>query len=54
VAEGVTNSAVVERLKALGVDYAQGNWISPPRPLAGHPEESAAREGNRSLGQSLK
>jgi EAL domain-containing protein (putative c-di-GMP-specific phosphodiesterase class I) len=58
VAEGVTNSAVVERLKVLGVDYAQGNWISPPRPLAGNPgsnpEESAAREGNRSLGQYLK
>jgi diguanylate cyclase (GGDEF)-like protein/PAS domain S-box-containing protein len=35
VAEGVTNAAVVERLKGLGVDYAQGNWISPPRPLAG-------------------
>jgi diguanylate cyclase (GGDEF)-like protein/PAS domain S-box-containing protein len=33
VAEGVTNAAVVERLRALGVDYAQGNWISPPRPL---------------------
>jgi EAL domain-containing protein (putative c-di-GMP-specific phosphodiesterase class I) len=35
VAEGVANAAVVERLKALGVDYAQGNWISPPRPLGG-------------------
>ena len=35
VAEGVTSAAVVERLKALGVDFAQGNWISPPRPLAG-------------------
>ncbi len=33
VAEGVASSAVVERLRALGVDYAQGNWISPPRPL---------------------
>ncbi|MFL6194081.1 MAG: EAL domain-containing protein [Thermoanaerobaculia bacterium] len=33
VAEGVTNAAVVERLRDLGVDYAQGNWISPPRPL---------------------
>jgi diguanylate cyclase (GGDEF)-like protein/PAS domain S-box-containing protein len=33
VAEMVTNGAVVEHLKALGVDYAQGNWISPPRPL---------------------
>jgi diguanylate cyclase (GGDEF)-like protein/PAS domain S-box-containing protein len=35
IAEGVTSSAVVERLRALGVDFAQGNWISPPRPLAG-------------------
>jgi diguanylate cyclase (GGDEF)-like protein/PAS domain S-box-containing protein len=34
VAEGVTNAAVVERVRALGVDFAQGNWISPPRPLA--------------------
>ncbi|HET9212630.1 MAG TPA: EAL domain-containing protein [Thermoanaerobaculia bacterium] len=33
VAEGVASAAVVERLRALGVDYAQGNWISPPRPL---------------------
>jgi diguanylate cyclase (GGDEF)-like protein/PAS domain S-box-containing protein len=35
VAEGVTNAAVVERLKGLGIDFAQGNWISPPRPRAG-------------------
>jgi len=34
IAEGVTSSAVVERLRLLGVDFAQGNWISPPRPLA--------------------
>jgi diguanylate cyclase (GGDEF)-like protein/PAS domain S-box-containing protein len=33
IAEGVTSAAVVERLRILGVDYAQGNWISPPRPL---------------------
>ncbi|HYN19598.1 MAG TPA: EAL domain-containing protein [Thermoanaerobaculia bacterium] len=33
VAEAVTSQAVVERLRAIGVDYAQGNWISPPRPL---------------------
>ncbi|HEY4573473.1 MAG TPA: EAL domain-containing protein, partial [Thermoanaerobaculia bacterium] len=37
VAEGVSSAAVVERLKALGVDYAQGNWISPPRPLGPSP-----------------
>ncbi len=36
VAEGVASAAVVERLRALGVDYAQGNWISPPRPLEPH------------------
>jgi diguanylate cyclase (GGDEF)-like protein/PAS domain S-box-containing protein len=34
VAEGVASVAVVERLKAIGVDFAQGNWISPPRPLS--------------------
>jgi diguanylate cyclase (GGDEF)-like protein/PAS domain S-box-containing protein len=33
VAEGVPSLAVVEQLRSLGVDYAQGNWISPPRPL---------------------
>jgi diguanylate cyclase (GGDEF)-like protein/PAS domain S-box-containing protein len=33
VAEAVTGGAVVEQLRVLGVDYAQGNWISPPRPL---------------------
>jgi EAL domain-containing protein (putative c-di-GMP-specific phosphodiesterase class I) len=33
VAEGVPSHAAIERLRALGVDYAQGNWISPPRPL---------------------
>jgi diguanylate cyclase (GGDEF)-like protein/PAS domain S-box-containing protein len=34
IAEGVTSAAVVERLRLLGVDFAQGNWISAPRPLA--------------------
>jgi diguanylate cyclase (GGDEF)-like protein/PAS domain S-box-containing protein len=33
VAEAVTSYAVIERLRAVGVDYAQGNWVSPPRPL---------------------
>jgi EAL domain-containing protein (putative c-di-GMP-specific phosphodiesterase class I) len=43
VAEAVTSSAVVERLRAVGVDYAQGNWISPPRPLG----ESCAAASRR-------
>jgi diguanylate cyclase (GGDEF)-like protein/PAS domain S-box-containing protein len=34
IAEGVTSAAVVQRLRLLGVDFAQGNWISAPRPLA--------------------
>ena len=33
VAEGVPSHAAIEQLRALSVDYAQGNWISPPRPL---------------------
>jgi diguanylate cyclase (GGDEF)-like protein/PAS domain S-box-containing protein len=33
VAEAVSSNAIVERLRLLGVDYAQGHWISPPRPL---------------------
>ena len=35
VAEGVGSGAVVERLRSLGVDYAQGNYVSPPGPLEG-------------------
>jgi diguanylate cyclase (GGDEF)-like protein/PAS domain S-box-containing protein len=34
VAEAVGNAATVELLREIGVDYAQGNWIGPPRPLA--------------------
>jgi diguanylate cyclase (GGDEF)-like protein/PAS domain S-box-containing protein len=33
VAEAVPGSATVERLRALGVDYAQGNWLAPPMPI---------------------
>jgi diguanylate cyclase (GGDEF)-like protein/PAS domain S-box-containing protein len=33
VAEGVASGAVVERLRTLGVDYAQGNWVAPPGPI---------------------
>jgi EAL domain-containing protein (putative c-di-GMP-specific phosphodiesterase class I) len=34
VAEGVEDAATLERLVELGVDYAQGFHIQPPRPLA--------------------
>ena len=33
VAEGVAAPPWSSACKALGVDFAQGNWISPPRPL---------------------
>jgi diguanylate cyclase (GGDEF)-like protein/PAS domain S-box-containing protein len=45
VAEGVSSVAVVERLKAIGVDFAQGNWISPPRPLNAPAVESPSSPG---------
>jgi len=42
VAEAVSSAAAVERLRALGVDYAQGHWIGPPHPLTS-PRTTAAR-----------
>jgi EAL domain-containing protein (putative c-di-GMP-specific phosphodiesterase class I) len=33
VAEFVENDAIVEVLRDVGVDYAQGYGICPPRPL---------------------
>ncbi|HEX7180633.1 MAG TPA: EAL domain-containing protein [Thermoanaerobaculia bacterium] len=33
VAEAVPSNAVIEHLRDMGVDYAQGNWVSPPRPM---------------------
>jgi diguanylate cyclase (GGDEF)-like protein/PAS domain S-box-containing protein len=47
VAEAVSSNAVVEKLRVLGVDYAQGNWISPPRPLGDTCTTPGARPGAR-------
>ncbi|MEH2129495.1 MAG: EAL domain-containing protein [Nostoc sp.] len=33
IAEFVENDAILERIRALGIDYAQGNGIALPRPL---------------------
>jgi EAL domain-containing protein (putative c-di-GMP-specific phosphodiesterase class I) len=33
VAEGVSSRAARDLLADMGVDYGQGNWIAPPRPL---------------------
>ena len=36
IAEHVQSQVVLERLKAIGVDYAQGYWLGEPRPLDQH------------------
>ena len=33
VAEAVNNADVLELLRGMGVDYAQGFWLSYPEPL---------------------
>jgi EAL domain-containing protein (putative c-di-GMP-specific phosphodiesterase class I) len=33
IAECVENDAILEKIKALGVDYAQGYGIAKPRPF---------------------
>jgi diguanylate cyclase len=33
IAEYVTDSAIMENLKQIGVDFAQGFWLGKPRPL---------------------
>jgi EAL domain-containing protein (putative c-di-GMP-specific phosphodiesterase class I) len=34
IAEYVSDPHILASLKAIGVDYAQGNWVGKPRPLA--------------------
>jgi Amt family ammonium transporter len=34
IGESVSSRAACDLLVAIGVDYGQGNWIAPPRPLA--------------------
>lgn len=44
VAEAVSSQAALEAVLTIGVDYAQGNWVGPPRPIA---ELLAAPAGGR-------
>jgi EAL domain-containing protein (putative c-di-GMP-specific phosphodiesterase class I) len=37
IAESVEDEATLRELVALGVDYAQGYWISQPLPLPADP-----------------
>jgi diguanylate cyclase (GGDEF)-like protein/PAS domain S-box-containing protein len=45
VAEGVEDSATLARLIELGVDYAQGFHIQPPRPLISDSDPSPQEQG---------
>ena len=42
IAESVECEATMERLREIGVDYAQGFWLEPPRPLTELSRYSAA------------
>lgn len=33
IAEHVTSDAIMQKLREIGVDYAQGNWLGAPHPL---------------------
>ncbi len=33
IAEFVESEAIVERLRTIGVDYAQGYWVARPQPI---------------------
>ena len=38
IAEGVESEVVLERLREIGVDYAQGFALGPPTPIQVHSE----------------
>jgi len=42
IAEFVESEAILEKLKALGVDYAQGYAIARPAPIDAHLDTSPA------------
>jgi EAL domain-containing protein (putative c-di-GMP-specific phosphodiesterase class I) len=43
IAEFVEGEAGLAALREIGVDFAQGNWISPPTPFPERPAEPARR-----------
>ncbi len=52
IAEFVENDAILEALKEIGVDYAQGYGVAPPRPLAEF--RHAARRGATAAAPPLR
>ena len=55
VAEYAENAKIVERLRELGVQYAQGYGVEKPRAFKDVLDELAARESqeNRGLGREI-
>jgi diguanylate cyclase (GGDEF)-like protein len=45
VAEFVEGEGALAALREIGVDFAQGNWISPPTPFPERPADAAGRAG---------
>jgi diguanylate cyclase (GGDEF)-like protein len=43
IAEFVSDEAGLDALRRIGVDYAQGNWLSPPSPFLVQSPEAARR-----------
>ncbi len=52
IAEFVENDVILEALKEIGVDYAQGYGVAPPRPLADF--RRAARRGDTTGASPLR
>jgi EAL domain-containing protein (putative c-di-GMP-specific phosphodiesterase class I) len=54
VAEYAENPRIIERLRELGVHYAQGYGVEKPRPFAEVLNELRARESQKDRGLGLQ
>jgi diguanylate cyclase (GGDEF)-like protein/PAS domain S-box-containing protein len=54
IAEFVEDEAVLNALRGLGVDYAQGYWIAVPRPMAADGAVAETRVPGRSAGPAAR
>ncbi len=52
IAEFVENEAIMERLRAIGVDYAQGYWVAKPRDITYLMEQTSNADRLRSVSAS--
>jgi EAL domain-containing protein (putative c-di-GMP-specific phosphodiesterase class I) len=54
IAEFVSGEPGLAALREVGVDFAQGNWIEPPRPFAAPAAKAASRPRDRRSGTASK